>query len=103
MTWALWHPAGGAIGHIVDAHCRDNRRRNRPDRKYLLVEASPAREQARKRMRAALENTLGLQPLHFFWHLLTHMEDAVFVFDDVHGNPHLIPPLDTSAAGSNAC
>jgi hypothetical protein len=44
-------------------------------------------------MRAALENTLGLQPLHFFWHLLTHMEDAVFVLDDVHGNPHLIPPL----------
>jgi hypothetical protein len=39
----------------------------------------------------------------FFLHLLTHTEDAVFVLDDVHGNPHLIPPLDTSAAGSNAC
>jgi YD repeat-containing protein len=29
----------------------------------------------------------------FFLHLLTHTEDAVFVLDDVHGNPHLIPPL----------
>jgi hypothetical protein len=44
----------------VDAHCADNRRRNRADRKYLRVEPSPVRERARQEMRAVLEEHLGL-------------------------------------------
>src|SRR5262245_22293054 len=47
MTWALWHPAGGAIGQVVDAHCRDNRRRNRADRRYLMLERDELKERAR--------------------------------------------------------
>jgi hypothetical protein len=38
----------------------DNRRRNRADRKYLLVEASPVRARARAAMRALLQEQLGL-------------------------------------------
>jgi len=55
-------PQYGAFGQIVDAKCADNRRRNRADRRYLLVEVSAARERARNIMRQVLRTQMGLRP-----------------------------------------
>jgi CHAT domain len=53
---------GCAYGEVLDSHCRDNRRRDRADRRYLLVEPSPARERARLAIRALLKEQLGPSP-----------------------------------------
>ena len=52
-------PAHGAYGEVVDAHCRDNQRRDRADRRYLLVEPSPVRERARSVIKALLSEGLA--------------------------------------------
>jgi hypothetical protein len=56
--WPHYH----AYGEVLDSHCRDNRRRDRADRRYLLVEPSPARERARLAIRALLKEQLGPSP-----------------------------------------
>jgi hypothetical protein len=50
-------PQHGAFGRIADS---DNLGRNRADRKYLLLEASPLRERAHTLMRSVLRSQWGL-------------------------------------------
>ena len=52
-----WSPVRSSwVPRLVNAKCRDNRRCNRADRRYLLV----VRERARAAMRALLASQLGL-------------------------------------------